>query len=284
MLLMKLTSIPKDSRSAYCIWKGQIYQFLICDWGCSRWSGQGSNATHVFSDVGLAHSSMRIEEWSQGADPVVGVALRELQSAFGFRLKIAQNFLHPGHATECYQAPDCKRQFQIGQGSEQRKFDQAGDIWAVGACIARLIAAPWFKDAGQNKTKALRAWKMNLHEYSRMAYESSQAASQLTVKRQKVADGANNLGSARAVAAAAAAAVAAGPDCSNRPPELWLQTMASRYYEADAGRFMTHRINGEHGARWRLLLDAVQQMLSWTSEDRLEFAAVALRHAYFDRR
>ena len=99
-----------------------------------------------------------------------------------------------------------------------------------------------------------------------------------------MADGANNLGSARAVAAAAAAAVAAGPDCLNRPPELWLQTMASRYYEADAGRFLTHRINGEHGARWRWLLDAVQKMLSWTSEGRLEFAAVALRHAYFDQR
>jgi hypothetical protein len=164
---------------------------------------------------------------------------------------------------------------------EQRTFDQAGDIWAVGACIARLIAAPWFKNAGQNRTNKLRAWKENLHEYSRMAYECSHAASQLTVKRQKVAQSAKHLGSARAVAVAAA--VAPAPDCSNRQSEHWLETMACRYYDADAGRYLTHRIHGEHGTRWRLLLDAVQKMLSWTSEGRTEFAAVALRHPCFDR-
>ena len=278
ILLRKLPSIPSDQRIAFCTVGGQTYQIVLCDWGLARWPGKGTEAAHVFSDVGVVHSSMRIEELSQGPDSVVGVGLQDLQVVFGLRLRRAVNFWHPGPGTEWTRAPECSSQFVIGQGLEQRRVGQAGDVWAVGAVGARLIAAPPFSAAKQSE---MRGWTKNLMQSSKKAYESGQAALQSAAKRKKLEFRPTSLGSSRACAAAAAAAASA-PDFSNRPPELWLEAMVRREYGKDPGRFLIHRIGGAHGRRWRLMLEVVQGLLSWTSEDRRKFAAGALLHPFFD--
>ena len=108
-----------------------------------------------------------------------------------------------------------------------------------------------------------------------------EAALQSAAKRKKLERTSISLGSSRACAAAAAAAASA-PDFSNRPPELWLEAMVRREYGEDPGQFLIHRIGGAHGCRWRLMLEVVQGLLSWTSEDRWKFAAGALLHPFFD--
>ena len=165
--------------SAYSILHsgGQIYQIVLCDWGLARWPGKGPEAAHVFSDVGDVHNSMHIQEWSHGPDSVVGVGRQELQVVFGLRLKKPVNFRHPGPETEWIRVPECHSQFASGQGLEQRRVGQAGDIWAVGAVSARLIAAP---PSSANKQSEVRGWTKNLQviESSKKAYESGQAALQ----------------------------------------------------------------------------------------------------------
>ena len=58
--------------------------------------------------------------------------------------------------------------------------------------------------------------------------------------------------------------------------------MVRRDYAEDPGRFLIHRIEGVHGHKWRLLLEVMQGLLSWTSEDRQKFGEGALLHPFFD--
>ena len=282
ILLRKLTLTPLDPLVAHCTVQGQIYQILVCDFGHARWSGKGEKATHVFSAAGTKHVSHEIDELAMAQDPVVGVGLRELQVAFGLNHRSAHHFRHPGLGTEWIQAPACHRVFEIGEGVAQRRFDQAGDIWAVGAACARLMAAPRFS---RKVEQEMRAWKTRLIESSRRSFESGQAAVESAAKRLKVASRLPLYGSNRAVGfqAAAAAAAAAQPSPSIQQPELWLEAMVSLHYADDPGEFLRTRITGVQGEWWRLLLDVVQNLLSHSSEERLHFAAKALQHPFFVR-
>jgi len=129
----------------------------------------------------------------------------------------------------------------------------------------------------------MRDWRKNLIQSSREAYDIEQTASESAAKKKKLERSPNTLGSNRAVAAAAAAAAVARPSsyCSHHPPELWFETMVRRHYDATPQHFLILRIEGKHGARWRLLLEVVQKLLSWKSDDRLKFAEEALLHPFF---
>jgi serine/threonine protein kinase len=281
ILLRKLTSIPLDPLVAHCTVQGQIYQIMVCDLGLARWSGKGGKAVHVFSRGGKEHTSNEIDDLAMTKNPVAGVGLRELQTAFGLNLRNAHQFRHPGLGTEWIQAPDCSRSesFEKGEGVAQRRFDQAGDIWSVGATFARYFAAPRFSTQGFETE--MRTWKARLIESSKRAYDSGQAAIEAEAKRRKLQNSSLPFGSSRAVRAAAAAVASAEPCFSAARPGLWLEAMVREHYAQDPGEFLSPRINGTQGARWRLLLELMQKLLSYGSEDRWEFAGQALQHPFF---
>jgi serine/threonine protein kinase len=281
MLMKKLDATPPhDSLLAWCMVQDQVYQILVCDFGHTRWSGRGEKAAHVFCDDGKLHSNNSIDD-DVATEPnsVGGVGLRELQVLFGLGLKNSQEFRRPGPPTEWIRCPDFDRSFEKGQGNDQRKWDQAADIWALGAMCARLVAAPKF--SSRKMEEDMRQWQAHLFEFSSRADASVQSALESDRKRQRVAGNPFSFGSKRAVKASTAA-VALAQSC--RPPhrrELWLEVMVRENYDADPGAFLGRRIKGAQGESWRSLLDFVQNLLSYSSDLRRNFAAGALRHPFF---
>jgi serine/threonine protein kinase len=284
MLMKKLDATPPhDSLLVWCKVRGQVYQIWVCDFGHARWSGKGEKAAHVFCADGKMHSNNDIDD-AVGREPnsVEGVGFRELQVLFGLGLRNSQEFRHPGPPTEWIRCPDFDRTFEKGQGDDQRKSDQAADIWALGAMCARLVAAPPFSGKEKELVKTMQQWQAQLFQFSSRAHASVRSAVESAWKRQKVADSPSSFGSSRAVKASTAA-VASTKSCrSPHQPEFWLEVMVRENYHADPGVVLSSRINGAKGKCWGLLLDFVQNLLSYSSEVRRRFAGGALTHPFFD--
>jgi serine/threonine protein kinase len=280
MLMKKLDATPpRDSPLVWCKVQGQVYQIWVCDFGHARWSGKGEKATHVFCAHGKKHSNNDIDAVGHEPNSVQGVGLKELQILFGLALRNSQEFRHPGAPTEWIRCPDFDRNFEKGQGDDQRKWDQAADIWALGAMCARLVAAPLF--SSRKKVNTMQLWQAHLFKFSRREHDSVQSAIASAWKRQRVANNPSFFGSGRAVQASAAAAASAQSCRSPHQPEPWLEVMVRENYYADPGVALSSRIKGAQGEGWRLLLDFVQKLLSHSSEDRWNFAGGALKHPFF---
>ena len=114
---------------------------LVRCWGARRAArsefaacGQArTNEKHVFTQSGHSHKGWAIQDLAKEGESIVPVGTTELQAAFGFRAKKSHKIIHPGFGTFWIRAPGYDRKFEDGQGAEQRRFDQAADIWAVGA-------------------------------------------------------------------------------------------------------------------------------------------------------
>ena len=279
MLMKRMDAVPPpDSLLAWCIVQGQVYQIWVCDFGHARWSGSGENAAHVFRADGKRHSNNDIDDAvAKEANSVEGVGLRQLQVLFGLGLRNSQEFRHPGFATEWIRCPDFDRTFEKGQGNEQRMWDQASDIWALGAMFARTVAAPRFPAKEKERDQAMKQWQDHLFRYSKRAHDSAQSASDSAWKRQKVSGNASLYGSDRAAKVFIAAAASAQSPCrSPHQAQLWLEAMVQEQYAFGPWVALSGRIKGERGESWRSLLDVVQTLLSHSSEDRLHFAERAL--------
>ena len=247
--------------------------------GHARWSGKGEKAAHVFCADGKKHSNNDIDAVATEPNSVEGVGLRELQVLFGLGLWNSQTFRHPGPPTEWIRCPDYDRKFEKGQGNEQRSWDQAADIWALGAMFARVVAAPRFSSSTMEK--AMRSWQGHLFQFSKRAHDSLQSAVESAGKRQRVADKPSSFGSVRAVKASTVAAASALSCRSPHQAKLWLEAMVRENYPTEPGVALNGRINGVQGESWQLLLDFVQNLLSHSSEGRWQFAERALTHAFF---
>ena len=158
VLLIKLDTRPTDQRVAFCEVQAVIYQIVFADWGHARWSGGNGQAVHAFSEDGgknhwytdLPHGICpSTVNRRRGADRIEALQLRQLNHAFGLRLTREQLFEHPGHGTVYIRAPGYDKRFQLGQGAEQRRFDQAADMWAVGAVWVRQFAPPATSKTGR---------------------------------------------------------------------------------------------------------------------------------------
>ena len=154
-------------------------------------------------------------------------------------------------------------------GEDQRRFNKASDVWAVGVLGARICAAPLVLSASHLcKESAVRdqeyvKWPENLRCFSRIGSSA---------KVCKLA------GSARAARAVDHIRRSKSDCCDS-----WLAEMASNFYSDDAWPHLRRHMHGDDADEWReflLLLQGGQGLLAYPISDRLS-AAEALGHQCF---
>jgi len=259
MLLKQLPGAPSDSRVAYCVVRDAYYQIFLSDWGSARWSGRGIAAIHVYSTEGKAASSTRIDDLAGSSCDVAPVGARELQIALGFNAQSALVLRHPGFCTAWVRAPHCDRDFPQGCGMEQRRFDQAGDVWALGAISARLLCELYTRTDMQK----LEKWTDTLHQASRRAENLILSGSQVEERAMKVARISKSKVVKRAIEANSMHGQGTG-----KSSESWIESMVQQHFP-DAWNHLSSCISGPNGAEWKSLLDLVQGLLRYNSEHRL---------------
>ena len=280
MLLKKLQGMPEDSRIAHCTVDGTTYQIVLCDWGHARWSGAGDAAVHVYSREVKDINSSEINLIAAGKREIVQVSLMHLRDAFGLTARRALSLQHPGEGTAWVRAPESDRQFSFGcDGTAQRRFDQAGDIWALGAICARACAAPEWAYADKRKEDPSEKWRETLYKASSAAEMSLQRIEATEKQLQKIKAGPGT-----------------GPPSQDRskriardhistlkkPNELWIQTMVQQHYSGDVWPCLYRCTSGKDGAEWRSLLDLTQRFLAYSSTSRLT-AKEAMEHPFLSR-
>jgi len=263
ILLKRLSERPVDSLVAWCEVKNVAYQILIGDWGHARWSGLKARDFHVFSHSdGESHSCAGLTQ--QGLEGINVIKRRELSTAFGFR-KESQVFTHPGPGTVTFRAPEFNRHFNAGQGSEQRRFDQAGDMWALGVISVRVLAPPkWEKGIKRTNADDLYVRDRTWADYLR---QNSRRGEGLRVVQQGPA------AAGRGVQAVLTACV----DAEDRG--FWIATMVHKRYQGDRWPVLLQHMSGGNASCWRSLLDLQQGLLKYNSHHRLT-AEQALQHDF----
>ena len=277
ILLKRLDRRPSDWRVAFCEVGGEVYQVIIGDWGTARWSGEGTDAKHVFTKSIHSHNSLTIEDLAKREDRIVPVGTKELQVAFGFRAKKSHEIVHPGFGTFWIRAPGFDRKFQDGQGAEQRRFDQAADIWAVGATGVRIVAPI------TETREAHVAWATALHDASKCTVTKLQAQE----KRARECEAALKSATPRARGALARAETNQRPRPSSSAGAQascggsWLAHMVSQRYTDSLWPILSACMSEQSSIPdWKSLLQLLEGCLAFSSSSRFT-AKQALQHAFF---
>jgi len=263
ILLKRLSERPVGSLVAWCEVKNVAYQILIGDWGHARWSGLKARDFHVFSHSdGKSHSCAGLTPMHR--ESIQGIKRRTLSTAFGFR-KESQVFTHPGRGTVTFRAPEFNRHFNAGQGSEQRLFDQAGDMWALGAMSVRVLAPPVL-DVGMKRTNADDLIKRDELWAQRLRKASESGEKMLCVQQ--------------APAAAGRGGQAVLKSCVNADDHgHWIATMVRTRYPSDRWPVLFKHMTEGNASRWKSLLGLQQGLLRYKSDHRLT-AEQALQHDF----
>jgi len=264
ILLKRLNDCPPAPCVAYCEVQAVKYQILIGDWGHARWSGKSATEHHVFSDIAEQGNPCAGLTPSQDRDSINEIRVRDLQKAFGF-LKDSQVFAHPGQGTVTFRAPHYNRRFIAGQGSEQRLFDQAGDMWALGAMSVRVLAPPVL-DVGMKRTNADDLIKRDELWAQRLRKASESGEKMLCVQQ--------------APAAAGRGGQAVLKSCVNADDHgHWIATMVRTRYPSDRWPVLFKHMTEGNASRWKSLLGLQQGLLRYKSDHRLT-AEQALQHDF----
>jgi serine/threonine protein kinase len=268
ILLKKLSQRPEDERVAYFILGDDIWQAILADWGFSRWDGEfgGSRAVHRFSPSGKEHGHIPTLEGicnsTRFSEGVVPVGKKQLQVLFGTKTSKASDFRVPGRGTIMIRPPNQEDVVKFSSGEEQRKFDKAADVWAVGVLGARICAAPLVLSAPAlaelKRSNEHEIWPENLRCFSQRA--SAAMASRLQ-------------GSKRAGNAMEKVGKASAGCCG-----LWLAEMVSQRYSDDTWPHLRRHMHGDDAGEWKEFLDLLQGLLAYPISDRLS-AAEAVRHS-----
>ena len=272
IFLMKLSCHPDDKRVAYFDYKGAIWQVVLGDWGHSRWDGEngGNRAVHRYSSAGKVHGHIPnlcgICTSTKFSEGVVPVGKRDLQRLYGLRTSKPSHFKVPGKGTILIRPPNQDDVEKFSSGEDQRKFDKASDVWAVGVLGARICAAPLVLSASQlckaHKVtdKEYEKWPENLRDFSRRG--SSAQVSKLA--------GSNRAGKAVDRIRQSTA------ECR----DSWLAEMALQRYSDDAWPHLRRHMQGDDADEWLEFLRLLQGLLAYAVSDRLT-AAEALDHQCF---
>jgi len=268
ILLKRLSQTPNDKRVAFIFWRGGFWQVVLADWGLSRWDGEygSTRAVHRFSPNGKEHGHIpnlegicNSKRFSEG---VVPVGKQQLQVLYGLRTGKACDFRLPGRGTVLIRPPNQDDVGKFSSGEEQRKFDKASDVWAVGVLGARICAAPLIlsapvlckelKDTHQEYEK----WPENLRCFS---------------KRGSSAQVCKLAGSHRAGQAMEEIRLSSS-DCRG----FWLAEMALQRYRDDAWPPLQRQLHGDDADEWQEFLGLLQGLLAYPVSDRIS-AAEALQ-------
>ena len=257
ILLKRLDGIPGDSRVAFCKVQECFYKIVFGDWGHARWSGRSEDCFHLFTNGPgtQMHSDQLFRPEGDGRS-INLIQARTLGTVFGHQLQNPCSFPHPGPGTVTFRAPDPPQDFQPGEGRQQRLFDQAGDMWAIGVISVRVIAPPRGQDSDLEKRD--REWSRNLQRSSRNAM-TLQCGKSSVRKR-----------GGQAVQQALSQPVDRGS---------WIATMVrTQFLDRWAG--LSGHLSGRHGSVWLCLLQLQEGLLTYSSEERLNGVA-ELQHAFF---
>ena len=130
------------------VW-GQII-FCLSDWIDDRAIGACTRGTCLLS-VEILTKIWRSKTWPKAKKVLC-------QVAYCFRAKVWHKFVHPRCGRFWIRAPGYDHKFQDGNGAEQRIFDQAADIWAVGATSAHTI----IRSGASTQTPKRAIWGQHL--------------------------------------------------------------------------------------------------------------------------
>ena len=266
ILLKRLGSVPDDPLVAFCVVKGVINQIVFGDFGHARWSGQGRNATHVFTEHkngGKKHSLPLAFPTgtclNKDQDSIVVVKTSDCSGAFGHRSKVQHVLEHPGAGTVMIRAPNYDRIFKAGEGADQRRFDQSADMWAVGIMGLRIIAPVQGKGTQ--------------HERDKQWADGIRKASENADKRMSLDEDESRQSSKRS------AALFRGLQDA-RDNGSWIAKMVREKYPSDSWPLLDGRMSRQEASAWTSLLGLLEGLLRYTSEHRLT-ADRALKHGFF---
>ena len=268
IFLKRLSQRPEDKRVAYFTLGDEFLQVILADWGHSRWDGEfgGRRAVHRFSPSGKEHGHIpnlegicNSERFSEG---VVPVGKQQLQVLFGTRTGKASDFRIPGRGTILIRPPNQEDVEKFSSGEDQRKFDKAADVWAVGVLGARICAAPLVLSAPAlallKRSNEYEIWPEHLRSCSR------RASAAMASRRQ----GSKRAGNAMEKVGQAS------PDCCG----LWLAEMVSQHYSGDTWPHLRRHMQGDEADEWLDFLNLLQGLLAYPISDRLS-AADAVEHS-----
>jgi serine/threonine protein kinase len=275
IFLKRLSQRPEDKRVAYFILGGDFLQVILGDLGFSRWDGQngGKRAVHRFSPSGKEHGHIPnldgICNSERFSEFVVPVGKKQLQVLFGTRTGKASDFRIPGRGTILIRPPNQEDVEKFSSGEEQRKFDKAADVWAVGVLGARICAAPLVLSAPALAVLKLEATvlkRSNEHEIwlENLRCFSKRASAAMDSRRQ----GSKRAGNAMEMVGQASA------ECRG----LWLAEMVSQRYSGDTWPHLRRHMHGDGAGEWLVFLEFLQGLLAHPISDRLS-AADAVEHS-----
>jgi serine/threonine protein kinase len=264
ILLKLLDCAPENPHVAFCVVQGRIFQIVLGDLGHARWSGQGMNATHVFTKQkhGCRTHALPLDFPSGKClrDSIVVVETSVCSQAFGHWAKVEHSLEHPGSGTVTIRAPDYNRCFKAGEGADQRSFDQSADMWAVGIMDLRILALPNSDKAGQQPLSRDADWAEGIRKASHIAEKRLLSLNAgLSSKR-----GANSLSGV----------------LDARDRGSWIAKIVREKNQHDSWPLLDGRLSGQEKSAWASLLDLLEGLLRYTSEHRLT-ADRALRHRFF---
>ena len=266
ILLKRLDSIPVDPHVAFCVVKAITYQIVFGDFGHARWSGQGMNATHVFTEHkhGGKKHSLPLDFpagkcLNNDQDSIVVVKTSVCSGVFGHRGRVEHILEHPGAGIVMIRAPEYNRIFRAGQGADQRRFDQSADMWAVGIMGLRIIAPVQGQgqqhDRDQEWADGIRKASESAHKQMTLdAHESRQSSRRSLLMIRVLQDA--------------------------RDKRSWIAKMVREKYPSDSWPLLDARMSGQETSAWISLLGLLEGLLQYNSELRLT-ADRALNHSFF---